>query len=238
MFNNLYEYIPDNWKFYISKDKLNKVINHLNRFNYENIFPKKEYIFNGFSINPNDIRIVLFGDIYNNDYNIGIPYGIDSSKNITNILQNIFNEIYYEYNIFPKDKSLKYLISQGILFLNFPLTCLSKQKYIHYDLWKEIITEIIFKLIYNVNLNNHILLLICFNELSIKFLNEIITDWIPNENIDFYYTPSHKNVFLMIFNNPNKNINDIYLPSFYKSNCFKKINLLLKKHNEKLINWG
>ena len=237
MFNDLYDYVPIPWLFYISKEKIDKVITVLNKYNKDDVFPKKEYIFNGFSPSPDNIKLIIFGEIYNAKYNIGIPYGINSNDIMTNNLQNIFDEIKYEYNDFPNDLSLSYLIKQNTLLLNFPLTCLSKQKNAHMKLWEEIISEMIIKLIYNSSINNHILILVTLTLSSINFCKKIITDWIPEKDINYYYSPSYKNIFLMIFNNPNKTVNDKFLSPFYKSNCFIKINNLLKKYNEKEINW-
>ena len=92
------------------------------------IYPPRNEIFNAFNLTPlSEVKVVIFGqDPYPNPNEaMGLAFSVRDGIKLPPSLQNIFKEIYKEYNVekeLPKSGDLTYLAKQGVLLLNSFLT--------------------------------------------------------------------------------------------------------------------
>lgn len=218
MFNDLYNYVPESWRFYINQSDLTQVINRLNRHHSSDVLPSKEWIFEALTlINPEDVRIVVLGyPSPSMDLSSGVAYGIPFEYRFTDIYKRIPNPpiqttvINYLYSILDGeiDTTLHDAVRRGILLLNYPLTCSPGRKLAHINYgWNVIINRIIERLLYR---SDSPLQLVAWNEHAYSIYTSIVHDWLPNINGSRFTSPSHANVTMIVSTGPDKNttIND------------------------------
>ena len=185
------------------------------------IYPPKELIFNAFKLTPyNEVKVVIFGQdpYFNKGEAMGLAFSVNKDIKVPPSLKNIYKEIELEFNqkFNNCDGDLTYLAKQGVLLLNPILTVREKSPLSHdNNLYKEFTKDIILSLEEN---NNVIIYLLMGNKA--KRYEKYITN---------------KNHYIIKVSHPsplgaNKG-------GFFNSNCFKRINEILKKNNEGIINW-
>lgn len=193
-FTDLQHYVPKSWKFYADETLLIKVAENLNRYTPCDVCPRKELIFQAFSrINPADVNRVFIGSPYaTNTLNNGMFMAVTPGK--TTAIPTILNN-YLATNNLPKDDlSLDTLVSNGTLLLNYPLTCVEKQKNAHINIgWEPFVVNLLEKLMFRPCP----LELRVFDEIARNLCKKLATVWIPDKNIEYYTTPYHKNVKLI-----------------------------------------
>ena len=216
MFNDIYNYVPQEWKFYIDERSLAPVIEKLNRHQFNDVLPEKDRIFEPLSlIKPNDVRVVILASPSpQNELSSGIPYGIPFEYRFTDIAKRIpeppirKNVIDYIYSLLDgeRDNTLKDAVSRGILLLNYPLTCSPKRKnaHINYD-WSTIVKRIIERLLFR---DNSSLLLIAWNEEAYNLYTNVITNWLPSMDNMVYTSPVYRNMRMIVATGPDKNISN------------------------------
>lgn len=213
--------IPKSYKKRIQKelddhlfDELfNKVIK---QYEEEIIYPPYNKIYSALELTSfEDVKVVILGQdpyIHKNEAN-GLAFSSDSYK-LPPSLKNIYKELNYEYG-FPISKTgdLSSIAKQGVLLLNTILTV------------KE-----------GISLSNKNIGWENFTSLILTKLNEY------NKNI--IYLIWGNNAYNVIKSMNLKNVVKTSHPSplsffngFYKSNCFKKVNEILKEENLEEIDW-
>ena len=214
MFNDLYNFIPEAWRFYIKPSDLDPVISRLNRHRLTDVLPSKDRIFEVLTlINPEDVKIIVLG--YPSPSAVvssGIAYGIPFEYRFTEIYKRLPNPplqstvIDYLYSIMDgeKDMTLRDIVKRGVLLLNYPLTCSPGRKLSHVNYgWNGIVKRIIERLLYR---NSFSLLLVAWNSDSFKLYTEVVPNWIPNIDSSCFSSPLHKNVSMIIANGPGNDI--------------------------------
>ena len=218
MFDDLYRYVPESWRFYINQSDLTQVINRLNRHRLSDVLPAKERIFEALTlIDPEDVKVVVLGHPSpSSDLSSGIAYGIPFEYRFTDICKRIPNPpiqttvINYLYSILDgeMDTTLRDAVRSGVLLLNYPLTCSPGRKLAHINYgWSVIIKRIIERLLYR---SDSSLLLIAWNEHAYMIYTSIVRDWLPNIDCSHFTSPSHANITMIVSTGPDKNttIND------------------------------
>ena len=191
---------------------------------YENktIYPPKDEIFNAFKLTDfNNVKVVIFGqDPYPNPGEaMGLAFSVREGIKLPPSLQNIFKEIYNEYEIskdLPKSGDLTYLAKQGVLLLNSYLTVeahkpLSHQK----DEYRELLIDII------------------------SILNRI------HKPIVFMLWGGNAKKYRKFLTNPFHKVIETNHPSplsanrggWFGSGCFKETNQYLRENNVEEIRW-
>ncbi len=219
MFNDLYNYLPESWRFYINQSDLSPIVNRLNRHRSTDVLPSKSQIFEAFTlINPEDVRVIVLG--YSSpsiDLSSGIAYGIPFEYRFTDIYKRIphppiqTSVIDYLYSILDgdNDTTLRNAVKRGVLLLNYPLTCSPGRKLAHRTYgWSIIVKRIIERLLYR---SDSSLLLVAWNEDAYTIYTSIVPDWIPNIDGSRFTSPSHPNVTMIVSTGPDKNttVNDL-----------------------------
>lgn len=111
--------------------------------------PPLKYVFRAFEECPiNDLKVVIIGqDPY--PY-MGVADGIAFSCSLTGRAQPSLKEILkavnktcYEGRIESEDLDLKRWANQGVLLLNYALTCEMEKPGTHYDVWKDFIVYLL-----------------------------------------------------------------------------------------------
>ena len=213
MFNDLYTYIPEQWRFYINQSDLSLITNRLNRHRLTDVLPSKHQIFEALTlIDPEDVKVVILGyPSPSSDLSSGIAYGIPFEYRFTDIYKRIphppiqTSVIDYLYSILngETDTTLRDAVKRGILLLNYPLTCSPGRKLAHIKYgWSTIIKRIIERLLYR---SDSSLLLVAWNEDAYSIYTSIVPDWIPNIDGSRFTSPSHPNVTMIISTGPDKN---------------------------------
>ena len=218
MFDDLYNYIPERWRFYINQSDLSLINNRLNRHRLSDVLPSKDRIFEALTlIDPDDVKIVVLGyPSPSSDLSSGIAYGIPFEYRFTDIYKRITNPpvqtsvIDYLYSIMDgeHDTTLRDAVKRGILLLNYPLTCSPGRKLAHRTYgWSTIIKRIIERLLYR---SDSSLLLVAWNEDAYSIYTSIVPDWIPNIDGSCFTSPSHPSATMIVSTGPDKNmtIND------------------------------
>lgn len=191
---------------------------------YENkiIYPPKDEIFNAFKLTDfNNVKVVIFGqDPYPNPGEaMGLAFSVREGIKLPPSLQNIFKEIYNEYEIskdLPKSGDLTYLAKQGVLLLNSYLTVeahkpLSHQK----DEYRELLIDII------------------------SILNRI------HKPIVFMLWGGNAKKYRKYLTNPFHKVIETNHPSplsanrggWFGSGCFKETNQYLRENNVEEVRW-
>ncbi|MGL6063708.1 MAG: uracil-DNA glycosylase [Fusobacteriaceae bacterium] len=128
--------LEESWRKLLQEElKKDYFINLMNFLEYEykneNIFPKKENIFNLFNkIKFNDIKVVILGqDPYHGEnQGNGIAFSVNENIKIPPSLRNIYKELELEYRdtnekfVVPNHGNLLSLVEQGVFLLNTVLT--------------------------------------------------------------------------------------------------------------------
>lgn len=121
------------------------------------IFPFRDLVFNAFTFNANDLKVVILGQDPYHDYvmldeNV-IPnaHGLafSSENTIPPSLRNIYKEIKSNYPdwVIPQTGNLEHWKNQGVLLLNSILTVENKKPASHHKIGWEIFTDNIIKII-------------------------------------------------------------------------------------------
>jgi len=93
-----------------------------------------------------DIRVVILGqDPYyaKVDEANGFAFAVGANVVTPPSLKNIFKEIADEYGKEPEDKTLEYLVKQGVFLLNTALTTRHGEAFIHGNLWQPFTDKVI-----------------------------------------------------------------------------------------------
>jgi len=153
--------INKNWfPFFQNNQEL--LLNIFNNIDCNNIFPNYDHIFNAFTIDPNNIKIVLLGqDPYiNNNQAHGYSFSVPNNEPLPPSLKNIFKEIDSEY---PNKYSfvhgnLEKWSENGMFLLNSALTVQPGKSNSHCLIWKDF-TDLVIQYISD-NYQNIIFLLL------------------------------------------------------------------------------
>tara|TARA_Y100000992_G_scaffold299057_1_gene265236 strand:- start:1021 stop:1719 length:699 start_codon:yes stop_codon:yes gene_type:complete len=211
--NSIYEILKNinNLKDYYKINNLNITI-----------FPKLENIFKCFSyFEPNNTKVVLIGqDPYHGlNQATGLCFGVNNNI-IPPSLKNISKELKNDLNIELKDYTLENWAKQGVLLLNASLSVIQSKPGTHMKLWNHFTDFIINEL----NNMNHTIIFVAwgaFAHTKLKYIN------LMKHSIIISSHPSPLSVFKQYKT----------FPSFNGSKPFSKINDLLIKNNEKIIQW-
>lgn len=213
--------IPESYKKRIQKeldahlfDKLFESV--IKQYEEEITYPPYNKIYSALELTSfENVKVVILGQdpyIHKNEAN-GLAFSSNSYK-LPPSLKNIYKELNYEYG-YPISKTgdLSSIAKQGVLLLNTILTVKD-----------------------GVSLSNKNIGWEKFTSLILTKLNEY------NKNI--VYLIWGNNAYNVIKDMNLKNVVKTSHPSplsffngFYKSNCFKKVNEILKEENLKEINW-
>lgn len=190
--------------------------NVIKQYEEEITYPPYSKIYSALELTSfEDVKVVILGQdpyIHKNEAN-GLAFSCDSYK-LPPSLKNIYKELNYEYGYpISKTGNLSSIAKQGVLLLNTILTVKD-----------------------GVSLSNKNIGWEKFTSLILTKLNEY------NKNI--VYLIWGNNAYNVIKDMNLKNVVKTSHPSplsffngFYKSNCFKKVNEILKEENLKEINW-
>ena len=214
MFNDLYSFIPEAWKFYIKPSDLEPVISRLNRHRLTDVLPSKDSIFEALTlVNPEDVKIIVLGyPSPSTELSSGIAYGIPFEYRFTEICKRLPHPplqstvIDYLYSIMDgeKDITLRSIVKRGVLLLNYPLTCSPGRKLSHAKYgWNGIVKRIIERLLYRTEQQ---LLLVAWNSDSFKLYTEVVPNWLPSIDSSCFSSPLHKHVSMVVATGPDKNI--------------------------------
>ncbi|MBP5694372.1 MAG: uracil-DNA glycosylase [Bacilli bacterium] len=191
---------------------------------YENkiIYPPKDEIFNAFKLTDfNNVKVVIFGqDPYPNPGEaMGLAFSVREGIKLPPSLQNIFKEIYNEYEIskdLPKSGDLTYLAKQGVLLLNSYLTVEAHKPLSHLkDEYRELLIDII------------------------SILNRI------HKPIVFMLWGGNAKKYRKYLTNPFHKVIETNHPSplsanrggWFGSGCFKETNQYLRENNVEEVRW-
>ena len=174
----------------------------LNKHDPLEILPLKENIFECFHyINPEDVKTIILGyPSPQKELSSGIAYSIPFEYRFTDIYKRVPNPTIptkvIAYLNASNDTSLKGLLREGILLMNYPLTCVVKRKYAHINYgWDIIIKNLIERLLYRTDSK---LTLIAWNMHSFEIFNKTIPNWIPTKVNGVYVSPVYRNVTLIV----------------------------------------
>ena len=220
---NIYNNTNENKSIY----KILETINNQKDFYKEQnlnltIFPKVENIFKCFTyFEPNNTKIVLLGqDPYHGpNQATGLCFGVNNN-NIPPSLRNIAKELKNDLDLELKDYSLENWAKQGILLLNASLSVIQSKPSSQMKLWNHFTDFIINEL----NNCEHAIIFVAWGAFAHNKLKNINLN---KHNIIISSHPSPLSVFKQYKN----------YPAFSGSKPFSKINEILKKNNEKIINW-
>ena len=237
LLNKILKNVKNSWKKIIN-DYNNKHNNDLNNIlenneklimSYKesqlniNIFPKHENIFKCFSyFEINETSIVIIGqDPYHSPHQAtGLCFGVNNNISYPPSLKNIYKELKNDLNIELKDCTLKSWAKQNILLLNASLTVIQGKPSSQMSLWNNFTNYIINEL----NKCDHSIIFVAWGAFAHNKLKNIDLN---KHSMVVSSHPSPLSVF-----KPYKNY-----PSFNESKPFSKINEILKKNNQKIINW-
>lgn len=221
MFNDLYSYVPDNWKFYINESHLNGIIEKLNKHNPVEVLPSKENIFESLRYtDPEQVHTIILGyPSPQRELSSGIAYSIPFEYRFTDIHKRVPNPVVQTKVITylnQSDTTLKELIREGVLLMNYPLTCVVRRKYAHLNYgWDIIVKNLIERLLYRTDAK---LTLIAWNSNAFEIFNKVIQNWIPTKVNGVYTSPMYRNVTLIVSAGPEEeNANETPLRLKYKT---------------------
>lgn len=115
----------------------------------ESVYPPKELIFRVFTMNPEEIKIVLLGqDVYHQKGQAnGLAFSVNNDVRVPPSLMNIFREIrstFPERNyLFSHGNLERWFEEEKIFLLNCGLTVIDSKPGIHINKWKPFIDEVI-----------------------------------------------------------------------------------------------
>jgi len=137
--------IHESWNpiFEKHKDLIIDNLNYFEEFNLHTpIYPPKEQIFKVFSINVNDIKIVLLGqDPYHGKYQAhGLAFSVNKNIKIPPSLSNIYKELKNEFPEkdykFTHGNLERWFIDEKIFLLNSSLTVAEGKPAIFMKKWE------------------------------------------------------------------------------------------------------
>lgn len=143
--------IHEKWKSFfreeMSKNYFTQLKNFLEKEEQEGkiVFPKKENIFNAFSVAPEDIKVIILGqDPYHGEkqahgYSFSVQNGVKVPPSLKNIYKEIEAEFGYKMNFETGD--LKPWVDQGVMLLNAILTVRKSEPSSHHGQGWEIFTD-------------------------------------------------------------------------------------------------
>ena len=188
----------------------------ISQYEKKTIFPESKDIYRALSLTPVErVKVVILGqDPY---INRGQANGLAFSsydKKIPPSLKNIYKEMEYEYDKHVlKTGDLSYLAKQVVLLLNTILTVEEGRSLSHKNIgWEEFTSRIL----YLLNEKNDDIIYLIWGEKAFKSVEKL--------NLKKIVKTSHPSP--LSFNS-----------GFYKSNCFKNVNELLRLMNKDEIRW-
>ena len=215
--------IEGKWEEYFLKEKKNvtKSLNLIEKriSNYSKFYPKKEECFDFLThIDLLEVKVIIWGNKpYSKFYGStprakGYAFGLDendtyssSQKKLIEEMEDNFN---FRFELNDENKTFKYLIEQGILFINrIPLLSI-ENKEIYENIWNRFMYILI--TIINENIENCV-------HITLGNENEKLTNIITSRDI--------------------LNFPDPLDYRFKGCKIFRKINILLAKRENKQINW-
>jgi uracil-DNA glycosylase len=146
--------IGNNWDNYLEEEYQKKYFQNLLNFvkeEYKNkiIYPKQNEVFNAFRYTDyQDVKVVILGqDPYHGPNQAeGLSFSVSNEVLKPPSLKNIFKELESDLGIpFPEDNSLKPWAKQGVLLLNAVLTVEEHKPTSHKDKGWEIFTDNVIK---------------------------------------------------------------------------------------------
>lgn len=217
---------PNEWNEFLKEEKnlpyFKELLNSLDSYyKTEEITPKIDKVYYALSlINPKDVKVIILGQDPYPTLNVanGLAFSVSKNTPIPQSLKNMYKElnIEYGYKIPQTNGDLTNWAKQGVLLLNTSLTTIvGKPNSMKKIGWQTFTNHLIEKL---SSLNDHKRVYLLFGNEAIK-----------KENL---------------LNKENSLIIKCVHPSplsasrgFFNSNCFKKVNELLKESNLKEIDW-
>lgn len=217
---------PNEWNEFLKEEKnlpyFKELLNSLDSYyKTEEITPKIDRVYYALSLlNPKDVKVIILGQDPYPTLNVanGLAFSVSKNTPIPQSLKNIYKElnIEYGYKIPQTNGDLTNWAKQGVLLLNTSLTTIvGKPNSMKKIGWQTFTNHLIEKL---SSLNDHKRVYLLFGNEAIK-----------KENL---------------LNKENSLIIKCVHPSplsasrgFFNSNCFKKVNELLKESNLKEIDW-
>lgn len=171
------EYFGD-WMKVIDENALVKVMQWLKTTDSNLLCPQLPNVFKAFRICPyNECKVVFLGqDPYPQaGVATGILFGnsLDTSEEFLSPSLQIIKEAAIDYtiphNVIEFDNSLESWAKQGILMINTALTCYVNQVGIHYAIWKDFMS----KLLYNMSSKNDGIIYVLFGNQAMSFKDSI-----------------------------------------------------------------
>ena len=214
----------NSWDKVFNNEPLNTLINKINVFlekesSSKTIYPKKENIFRAFKLTPPEkIKVVMIGqDPYHgeNEAN-GLAFSISEGVKITPSLRNIFKELKNDLNIDRTQTDLSSWAKQGVFLLNTILTVEKDRPLSHQDIGWEEITDYIIKYISDTKDN---VVFVLWGNNAKKKINLI------DQNKHYIISSAHPSPLSAS-------------RGFFNSKPFSKINNILKKNNQSIIDWS
>ena len=211
MFNDLYSYIPDTWKFYISSASLEPIISLLNKHNISDVVPKKEDIFSYFRLlAPEEVTSVIIVE----------QTGLE---NIENVIEKIYNRLFSKAYI-DIETSLNELSRKGLLLIVYPLTAIKFHRKAHRSYgWDTVIRNLIIKLLYR---DKSLLHFMAWNSFSYYTFRDIMGVLFPYKNNRYFISPEYKNVYLSV----GENISNYTPITKVEDKYEKEYNILVKQY--------
>lgn len=186
------------------------------------IYPPMKQVFNAFQLTPFEkVKVVIMGqDPYHGPNQAeGLCFSVSKGVPIPPSLQNIFKELYSEFNIpKPTHGSLVSWAEQGVLLLNATLTVRKNQPKSHYGQGWEIFTNKVIQLL--VEKNDPIVFMLWGRSAIEKF--------------DGY---DKKTLPHLVLTAPHPSPLSAY-SGFFGCAHFSKANAFLKENGKKQINWN
>lgn len=207
--------ITTNWSHFLKQEETKPYFQKMwsflqEQYQHKNIFPSKDKIFHCFEyFNIEQLKVVIIGQdpYYLKGYANGLAFAVNSDCQTPKSLKNIFKEINNEFHHLYSDKTLVSWAKQGVLLINKSLTVEENKPNSHANIgWQYFLTNLI---TYLNNLKQPIVFALWGNQA--KQLEHLIN------------TKQHKVVCCAHPSPLSAN------RGFFNSNCFIKINSLLKQ---------
>ncbi|WP_027123904.1 uracil-DNA glycosylase [Mycoplasmoides pirum] len=220
MLTNLIKNLNTNWRDSLLKqinysyfDNLNKIVT--NSYLNNEVFPKKENIFNAFNFfNVEETKVVIIGQdpYHNNNQANGLAFGINPNCKFPPSLSNIAIELKNDLNVELKDYSLVSWAKQKILLLNTNLTVMSHKPLSHSKIgWENlIINELKYLLTVKPNV-----IFVSWGQHAKKIIDLL--------NVKYLVSSAHPSPFSA--------------HNFFNTKPFSKINNFLLETRQAIINW-
>jgi len=183
-------------------------------------YPPYSLVFRALSLTaPKDVHVVILGQdpYYNPGQANGLAFSVFDGVALPKSLQNIYQELYYEYGTpIPKSGSLDGWARQGVLLLNAALTVHQGEPNSHADLGWRTFTDDVLKAIDGLKQPVVYLLWGSFAQKKAGLITN------PDAGIIKTAHPSPLSAY----------------KGFFCSDCFKRANAYLVAHHLKPIDWA